>query len=396
MKKIISILLLLAALVSLASCQLSEIIPPSNRVDGSGTSSGTTTGTPTTSEEDELLETPKYDFMGTDLTQFVELCEYKGIKLKSNEIEVTDEILNRYIGQMLVVEDQFEKRRTGILNEFDIVSMDYVGKLDGTPFSGGTAKDIKFLVTENQSYIYATSSDQTITPGYGYIAGFANEMIGNDISAPFDINVTFPENYGQKDLAGKAVVFTITINHVFQPLELNETTLKEISDEKTVDDFKKKIKDSLSAQYSDMAREHIDSEVWKHLVEKSTFKALPTEYVDAMFESEYQYIEYIAKMYGMTPEALLMQSYGYSSKEQFKQVIETDVKQSIVCYQILKEEGLEITEEDYQKRLAEIAKNQGVTSEEMEKNYTKDYILNVFRFEVVNQFIYENCVIEKQ
>ncbi len=392
MKKITALILSLLAVLSMASCQLSEIIPPANTT--AETESGSGNATESTTEEEELIEAPTYDFMVNDLTQFVTLCEYKGIKIKDESVKLTDELLDRYVGELLIAEGQFEKRRDGIINEFDVVSMDYVGKLDGVAFAGGTASDVKFLVTENQSYIYGTEGDSTITPGYGYIPGFASGMIGKPVPGPFDINVTFPENYGSQELAGKSVVFTITVNHVFTPLELNETTLKEISEEKTVDDFIKSVKEELEQAYEDIAKDSKTSKVWDYLISKCEFKALPEEYIDGLVASDFQYIEKIASMYGVDVSLVLQQYYGVSTKEEFRETIETNVKQSIIYYQILKNEGLEITEEDYNKRLDELATSRGTTAEEMEKLYTKDAILDVFRFETVNEFVFTHCVFE--
>ncbi len=393
MKKILALILAAVTLLSLASCQLSEIIPPNTETSAADNQSeGTTAGATT---EEQIPEAPKYDFMGTDLTQFVKLCEYKGIELVDETVEVTDELLQRYVKERLVAAGHFEKKRTGTINEFDIVSMDYVGKLDGVAFSGGTASDVKFLVTENRNYIYGSDNESSITPGYGYIAGFANAMIGNDISKPFDINVKFPDDYGSKDLAGKAVVFTITINHILAPVELNETTLKDITSEKTVEDFLNATRKELEELYKDDAKNSMGTKIWEKLIKESEFSALPNDYVDGLFNSDFKYAEKVAGMYGVDVEIVLQQYYGVKDKDGLRENIIYSVKQMIIYYQILKNENLDLTDDEYKKRLDEIAKAQDTTAEEVEKLYTKEYILDVFRYEVVNEYIFEQCKITK-
>lgn len=391
MKKIISFALALLTVLTLASCQLSTILPPA---DTTGTTGGDITSSPsgdTTAESTEIPEVPTYDFIGTDLTQFVTLCEYKGIKLTDYRIEVTDTIVDRYIGELLVAEEQYTKRKTGTLNEYEIVNMDYVGKLNGEAFSGGTAMNVNFLVTGDDSHVYGIANNSDFVLGYKYIPGFASAMIGADISAPFDINVKFPDDYDNKDLAGKDVVFTITVNYVCTPAELNETTLKTISATEKVEDFKTEIKTSLAEMYESLARQKMDVNLWEYLVDTCEFKALPDEYVDAFFDSEFAYIEYIAKIQGAEVNDVLA-SYGYSSKEDFKEkYIIYSVKQSIIYYQILKVENLDLTDDEYKEKLDELAKANGTTGDLLESQYTKDYILDVFRFEEVNEFVFNAC-----
>ncbi len=395
MKKITAIALLLMAVIILSSCQLSEILPPSSETKDSGSSSDSSSSG-NGNGNNEILETPIYDYMGTDLTQFVTLCDYKGIKLINKVISVTDSMVDRYIGEMFVAKNKYNKKNDGTLKEFDYVNMSYVGKLDGVAFSGGTANDVLFFITENSEFLYGSSDRTTITPGYKYIPGFANEMIGKDASKPFDINVTFPENYGATELAGKDVVFTITINYILEPVELNETTVKDLDDEMTVDEFKKSVKEMLVSEYKQMGESEMNDDLWDYLLDKCEFKALPEEYVEALYQSELSYIQSIADMYSVDVETILMSYYGISTKEEFRKLgVENSVKQSIITYQILKQEDLDLTDEEYDKRLKEIADAQNTTSAEIEKLYTKEYILDIFRFDIINEYLFSQCAISK-
>lgn len=398
MKKFISLILAAMTLLSLASCQLSQIVPPTITTDSADvtTSPENTSGDETTSAG-ETITTPTYDFMANDLTQFVTLCDYKGIKITDKRIDVTDDMVNRYIGELLIMKNEYTKRKTGVVNEYDVLNMDYVGKYKdtGVAFSGGTAMNVNFFVTMNADGVYGIDTE-SYTPGYNYIEGFADEMIGKDISAPFDINVKFPENYGSADLAGKEAIFTITVNYVCTPNELSDANVSLLAEKKTVDEFKAETKSQLKAQYDEAARALMDVAVWDYLVENCEFKAYPEEYVNAFYESELEYVQYIATMYGYKLEDILP-LFGYSSVEDFKEkYVMYSIKQNIILHQILKNENLDFTDETYKTRLEEFAKELGMEVEDVETQYSKDELLANFRFEVVNEFVFSSCELVKE
>ena len=395
MKKIISLMLAVITLLSLASCQLSQIVPPAVTTEGQTQNTTTAPESTTGAVEDE--EIPTYDYMANDLTQFVTLCDYKGIKITDKRIDVTDEMVNRYIGELLIMKNEYTKRKTGVISEYDALNMDYVGKYKdtGVAFQGGTAMNVNFFVTMDQNYITGIDT-QTFTPGYGYIDGFATEMIGKDISAPFDINVKFPENYGNADLAGKEAIFTITVNYVCTPNELSDANVSLLAEKKTVDEFKAETKSQLKAQYDEAARGIMDVAVWDYLIENCEFKAYPEEYVNAFYESELAYGKYIATMYGYELDAFLP-LVGYNSLEDFKEKYVMDtIRQEIILYQILKTENLDFTEETYKARLEKFAEELGMKVEEVEAKYSKDEMLKNFRFEVVNEFVFSSCELVKE
>lgn len=395
MKKIISLMLAVITLLSLASCQLSQIVPPA--VTTEGQTQNTTTAPESTTGAKEEEETPTYDYMANDLTQFVTLCEYKGIKIKDKRIEITDDMVNRYIGELLIMKNEYTKRKTGVINEFDALNMDFVGKIKetGEVFAGGTAMNVNFFVTMDQNYLTGIDT-ASFTPGYGYIDGFATEMIGKDISAPFDINVKFPDNYNNADLAGKEAVFTITVNYVCVPNELSVSNLSLLTDKNVINDYKAEVKSSLKAQYDEAARGLMDVAVWDYLIENCEFKAYPEEYVNAFYESELSYVKYIATMYGYSLEEVLPM-FGYSSVEDFKErYVMYSIKQNIILHQILKTENLDFTEEEYKARLEKFAQELDMKVEDVEQQYTKETILANFRFEVVNEFLFSSCELVKE
>ena len=141
MKKFISLMLAVITLLSLASCQLSQIVPPAVTTGSNETTNGSeSTAAPGTTSAPEIEADPTYDYMANDLTQFVTLCEYKGIKITDKRIDVTDEMVDRYIGEMLIMKNEYTKRKTGVINEYDALNMDFVGKYKDTGVVYGTVE----------------------------------------------------------------------------------------------------------------------------------------------------------------------------------------------------------------------------------------------------------------
>lgn len=390
MKKTINAVILVCVLsLILSSCQLSTILPPAVTTEAGGTTSANPeeTTTDVTTGGSTVKDPEAYDYMGEDLTKFVTLGTYKGIQIEDKRIPVTDDMVNRYIEELLISADCFTKQRTGVIEEYMLVSMDYVGKVDGVAFEGGSDKDFVFLVSENAEYV-SGYADRTL-----FIDGFASGMIGKDISKEFDINVKFPENYGN-DLAGKDAVFTITINHILKADKLSADNVKLLSkvENITVEDFVKQTKEDLVAAYDENARSNMNVSIWETVMENAEFKALPDEYINQYYESEYASFESLATIYGMTVEEILAY-YGYESADALKEELTDYIKQMIILYQIVKNENLVLADDVYDVRVKELAEELGYEVEKLTSLYDKDYLLEYFYFEDVTDFLYSNAVL---
>ncbi len=388
MKKTLSIALLVFTVLSLASCQLSTLRPPVVTTAPQQTQTPASTPSGTTGSVPNIPETPEFDFFGEDLTKYVTLGEYKGIKITDISTVVTDEMVDRYIGEVLVSNDFYEKVTAGTLAEYDIVNMSYVGKKDGVAFEGGTANNVPFIVSE-ADYICGFEDRPR------YIDGFASGMIGKPIGEAFDIQVTFPEDYGVADLNGAQVTFTITVHHVCKASELTQGIVtKLLNADTTTEQYIELKKEELIEAYKSVSDEVMSNELWDKIFENATFLSLPTEYVDGLYNAEYSAAETLASMYGMTAEEVL-EIYGYASKEALRTEIEEYVKMSILRYQIAKVENITVSDDEYKERLEELAESSESTVEEFEKAYGKEAILEVFLFDELNEFIYASATLVK-
>ena len=288
----------------------------------------------------------------------VELGEYKGLAVEIAQQEVTDEAIDAEI------EKDREKASRTIdiedrpIQDGDIVNLDYAGTVDGVAFEGGTAEK------------------QTLTIGSGrFIPGFEEQMIGMSIDEEKDLNVTFPDPYQSQELAGKEAVFHVKVNGIqmVERPELDDDFAQDISDFDTFADYKadvvKKLTERVKKNNENMAK--------NALVDKAVENAkvdIPQAMIDRQsdymiqemeMQSAYQgfrlddYLKYM----GMTREGLKAQNEGEAARR---------VKNELVIDAIRKAEGIEPTEEDIEKQIAEQAERYGQDVEDFKKNLTDE------------------------
>ena len=133
-----------------------------------------------------------------DVEKYVTLCNYDGMDVEvAGDFEVSEEDVISYINDMLVYYPNYTDTDKQVVEDGDCVNIDYEGKKDGVAFNGGTA----------QGHVLEIGSNS-------FIDGFEEGLIGAKVGDTLDLNLTFPENYGTAELAGAAVVFTVTVNKI--------------------------------------------------------------------------------------------------------------------------------------------------------------------------------------
>ncbi len=314
------------------------------------------------------------------------LGEYKGMQLTGSATEITDEYLESYIDYMLenskqpvaITEDR--PVQTG-----DVVNIDYVGKKDGVAFDGGTA----------QGY------DLTIGSG-SFIEGFEDGLIGAKAGETLDLNLTFPENYPAEDLAGQAVVFTVTINTIGELVrpELTDEYVQSLGMDycQNVEEFYDVVRQSLEDSANATLENELQTQVIQKLMEICEFtEEVPEEMfnyykdqIDANFVNS-------ASAVGMEKADYISQYYGMT-EEQYNTEIETgalnSARQAIVCAMIAEKEGIEVTEDELNAKIEENYANFGYESVDayMESGNAEDYRDYLLTMEVL-EFLLDNAVV---
>lgn len=280
-----------------------------------------------------------------DAANYVDLADYKKITLNKSEIDTE---LNDQISQALDDYAEYKKVKKGKVKKGDTVNIFYVGKVDGEAFEGGSCTK----ETNPEGYNLEIGSNT-------FIPGFEDGLIGKKIGKTYDVNVTFPEEYSQNaDLAGKAAVFTVTINYkngAKKKVKFDDAFVKKnLTDYQSAADFQQKNRNSI-----------VRSMAIKQVVEGSKIKEYPKAYVDAMKKQLRTSIEGYLSQRGMSMDDYLSQ--GNLTKEGYEEQVEKTAKENVggqVVYNaIMQLENIKIDEADYKKELDNYLKNYNVEKE---------------------------------
>ena len=298
-----------------------------------------------------------YDY---DLSEYVKVGDYKGLDYSIAEVSVTDDEVDTEIDSRLQSAATTETVTEGKVEDGDSINIAFAGTIDGEEFEGGSSESYDITVGTTQM-----------------IDGFVEGLIGHEIGDNVILNLKFPDDYSNEDVAGKDVVFDVTINYKSVKVvpELDEDFVKENSDVDTVDEYKEAVKEELLAQKESQADLDAKEALWNEIVASSEVISYPEEELEAANaaadEIEKQYKSQ-AESYGMEWEDFL-ESYMDSSQEDFeeskKQYAEETVLQEMVMYYIAREEGIEVTDKEYKEYLADSLETYGFTEDTFKQSY---------------------------
>jgi len=306
-----------------------------------------------------------------NLNKYVELGDYKNIKLDLKSKEYTD-TYNSIMQQDVEGNKLYVHKTEGTVADGDLVNIDYEGKKDGVAFAGGTA----------QGYDLEIGSKS-------FIDGFESGLIGKAIGTTVDLNLTFPEDYGNEELNGAAVVFTVKINYV--------TT----DEARKPEDYYKDLKfDSVEKYYENVKETAIEWTLLNKVVDDAKIKDYPQEDYDYIMESSLKTIETnIKNNYGVDLETYL--GYVGQTMDQLKdnlgtQEVKPMMESQMAIYAIFDKEKLSFTEKDVEAKIDEIVKqinNKNVTAKEVKEYYGDYYFEDLVINDKVTDFLLENAKI---
>lgn len=330
-------------------------------------------------EEIELAERPDYK-----ASDYVALGEYKGLKVELEPVQVTDEELQDEVRYNVQLADALEEFTEGTVELGDTANIDYEGKLDGVAFDGGTAKGYDLIIGSGS-----------------FIDGFEDGLVGVKVGDTVDLPLSFPENYYSDELAGKDVVFTVTVNSVKRMPELTDELVNTITDGEYTDVAS--YQDHLRSQLLEDKESQKDSEILNNLMvqvaNSCTINEYPQEMVDyGMTNMENSYRQY-AQSYNME-YADFLEAYLGMTEESFKEAaleaVKQNLQQELYLKAIAEAENMEISDEEYQEGRQRFADQYGYDSgEELEKDFGEGTIRISILQEKVMNFLKDNAVVEE-
>lgn len=272
----------------------------------------------------------------------VKLGEYKGIEYEEETIEVTEEEVDEELKRLQERHAELVLKEEGKVEEGNTVVIDFEGFIDDEPFEGGKGENYSLEIGSGH-----------------FIPGFEEQLIGKEAGEEVEVNVTFPEDYHAKDLAGKDAVFKVKIHEIKekQVPELDDEFAKDVDDEvETLAELREKkekeIRERKQREYENKIRETI--------IEKVTENAeidIPEAMINTELDNMLREFEQTVQMQGMTMDMYYEMSGQDEEKlrEHMKEDAEKRVKTNLTLEAIFEAENLEVSEEAIDEEIAKMA-----------------------------------------
>lgn len=312
--------------------------------------------------------------------KYVTLGEYMGIPVEL-AAAVVDEAQEDELMRALYM-DSVSAESGGITDREvalgDTVNIDYVGTKDDVAFEGGTASGALLEIGSGQ-----------------FIEGFEEGLIGVMPGETVELNLSFPEGYRNAEMAGQAVVFTVTVNFIL-PVEYSDDVIAGlgISDITTVADMQQFVHDYLEKDAQNTYQLALENAVVDGLMNNCVFQEIPETVIEKYRNNVRTGLEANCAAQGIDMETFCLYSYNMDAESFLTQYAETAAKQSLAFQAVANAENLNITDEELQENLEQYAAQGGYdTVEDFLGELDREEYREYFMFERVLEFLAQNAQI---
>ena len=315
--------------------------------------------------------------LSTEVYPEVTLGEYKGIEVAKAVAEVTDEQVEAELKQIAENVASIENvERAAELG--DIANINFLGTVDGIAFEGGAAENFDLTLGSGQ-----------------FIPGFEEQVVGMNVGEDKDVNVTFPEDYNAKELAGKAAVFAVKLNKlsVKNVPAIDDELAKDASEFETLEELKADIREKKLAD----AQKNIDRTFENAVVEAVAAAAtveVPSALVDLELDNQMNDFAYRLQMSGMKVEdyAKMMGGDLNTMRQAFKPMAEKQALSKLVIAKVAEVEGITVSDEELEAEFAEMAKAYELEIEKIKEMVPTEEIKENLASRKTVKFLVENAV----
>ena len=288
----------------------------------------------------------------------VTLGKLDGLKVEKTKVSVTEKEVDAKIKELQDKQARYVDVIDKAAKMGDLVNIDFAGSMNGVAFEGGTAKDFELELGSHQ-----------------FIAGFEEQVVGMKIDEQKDVNVTFPDAYHAKELAGKPAVFAVKLLAIRekQVPEIDDKFAAEVSEFNTLEELKKDTKAKIKADKEEAAERELENKLVEAYVEGATIevpKCMITNQINRAIEETKRSLA----SQGMSYEMYL--AYIGMNDADFRKSREADtekqIKTSLVLSELVKAENIKAEEAEVDAKIAELAEKMKKTAEELKKTMTQN------------------------
>lgn len=379
-KKVVAAMLVTCMAVSLTACGSKD----ASKTETAKTedTSDKTEAAKADSKEDDSKKDEVRIVSVKDVSDYVTIGDYKGFTLDRYTQAVTDDDVTAEIDYEL--QDKGTEVTDGTVENGDTVTINYTGTVDGKEFDGGSEQDYDLVVGE----------------GSMGIDGFEEGLIGMKKGETKELDLTLPEGYSEDDfLSGKEVVFKVTLQKFTRASELTDDWVAANTDYKTVDEYKKSVRENLEKQANMTADNELYATAWAEVVDSSEIKKYPEEDVKTAEESYRALNEQTAKDNGMELSDLL-EAWNLTEEEfdeECRNYAESKVEQNLIVQGIMDAEGLSLNDKETEELKNNLMLDYGVENvDELVELYGEDEVNESLALLRVEKFIVEQSTVNEK
>ncbi|HWT57911.1 MAG TPA: trigger factor, partial [Rhizobium sp.] len=261
----------------------------------------------------------------------IELKSVTGIKVTREVIDISDDEVTEQVLKVAESARAYETK-TGKAANGDRITMDYVGKVDGEAFEGGTDQGAELVLGSGR-----------------FIPGFEDQLVGVKAGDEKTITVTFPADYPAKNLAGKEATFDVSVKDVAAPgaVEINDELASKLGIE-SADRLKEIVRGQIESQYGSLTRQKLKRQILDQLDEMYKFET-PASLVDAEYNGIWSQVNNDLAQSGKTFED--EETTEEKAREEYKTLAERRVRLGLVLSEIGEKAGVEVTEDEMQRAI---------------------------------------------
>lgn len=284
----------------------------------------------------------------------VKLGDYKGLNVPKNEVNITDEDVEKQLKTFQDRQGKLVDAPEGAeVKDGDFTTLDFKGFVDGEAFDGGEGKDYPLQIGSNS-----------------FIPGFEDQLVGAKIGEERDVNVKFPEEYHAKELAGKDATFKCTIRSI-KTKELpaiDDELAKKVSKFETLDELKADIRKNLE-ENAERTAENDQKSAAVEMATNNITVDIPAVMIDNRVTAMIQEMAMRLEQQGMKLEQYLQYAGTDIAKlrEQYRETAEKNVKTDLMLEEVAKAENIKVEAKDLDEEVAAMAAAYGATPQQVQK-----------------------------
>lgn len=304
---------------------------------------------------------------------------YKGLNAKKHIPSVEESDIDSEIEKMRNRASRLINVENRSAEDGDIASIDFEGFVEGVPFEGGKAENYSLTLGSGQ-----------------FIPGFEENIIGHEIGEEFDINVTFPEDYNAKELAGKDSLFKIKLNSLkFKELpDVDDEFVKDVSEFDTIDELREDISNKLKETREKAAETSVENQLG-NLLSDLLIGEIPEIMIEDRIDDMARDFSYRLSSQGLDIDNYLKFTNQDKSafRDGFRDGAKKQVSLRLALEAVARAESIEISQEDIDSEYSKLAEQYKMDIEEIKKFIHPDDLSEDLKTNKALDIVKENAIV---